>query len=646
MKRYNLLLVLPALLASQMVLAQNNHLTLSDNYPAAAEKIKITYNRVGTPLAGKADIGAEVYFIGAKDNPGADVDLKARGGALSGEFTIPDSTRAFFVKVFSGDDVDNNNDKGYIFLIYKDKKPAEGAYGTKGFILASGFGAYKAKIKKDDDAALAAFQKEQELYPASKRTEIYYYQLLAKKKDPRSLALVNEKIASLEKSDKENDQIMASNILYSVKGQAAYDSLKAVISKRFPDGESVRSDVEYAFYKEKYLPKKDSLFKAYISKYPEKPNDQRSFYDYARIQLASLNLKFGDLAKSNVYATQVKNKLNLAGDYNNVAWDWALKGEKLGEAEKLSKQSLDIIQDAIKNPVASPYNSVKTQLKNNEGAYDMYADTYAFILYKEKKYDEALKYQKPVYEHNTSNNSETNEHYVLILNALGKYAESKKVIEKAMKAGKGSQILTEELKKAYVGLNGSETGYEKYAAGLIDVSKKLKREELLKQMINKPANAFVLKDLNGNTISLASLKGKTVIVDFWATWCGPCKASFPGMQLAVNKYKGDSNVKFLFVDTWENGDNYADGVKKFIADNKYTFNVLLDEKNTNGRQAKVVSKFLDDSDGIPTKFIIDKDGNIRFKVVGFGGSSDALVEEVSTMIELVKDPQIAQAKSK
>ena len=646
MKRYNLLLVLPMLLASQLLFAQNSNLTLSDNYPSANEKISIAYKAAGTPIAGKTDIGAQVYFIGAKDGPPIDLDLKAQGSTWNGEFTIPDSTRAFFVKVFSGDEVDNNNDKGYIFLIHKDKKPVEGAYGTRGFILASGFGTYMAKIKKDDDAALASFQKEQELYPTSERTEMYYYLLLAKKKDPRSSALVNEKIASLEKSDKEKDQILASNILYSVKGKAAYDSLKAMIMKRFPDGESVRSDAELAFYKEKLLARKDSLFKAYISKYPEKPNDQRSFYDYARIQLTSLYLKSGDVAKSNEYVAQVKNKLNLAGDYNNVAWQWALKGEKLDEAEKLSRQSLDIIQDAIKKPVASPYNSVKTQLKNNEGAYDMYADTYAFILYKEKKYEEALKYQQPVYKHNTSNNSETNEHYVLILNALGKYAESKTVIEKAMKAGKGSQILTDELKKAYVGLNGNETGYDQYAAGLTDISKKLKREELMKQMINKPANAFTLKDLEGNTVSLAALKGKTIIVDFWATWCGPCKASFPGMQLAVNKYKDDPTVKFLFVDTWEHDANYIDGVKKFITDNKYTFNVLLDEKNADGKQAKVVSKFLDDSDGIPTKFIIDKEGNIKFKVVGFGGSTDALVEEVSAMIDLTKEPQTAQAKSK
>jgi AhpC/TSA family. len=114
------------------------------------------------------------------------------------------------------------------------------------------------------------------------------------------------------------------------------------------------------------------------------------------------------------------------------------------------------------------------------------------------------------------------------------------------------------------------------------------------------------------------------------------------MQIAVNKYKNNPNVKFLFVDTWETAADYVTGVKKFISDNKYTFHVLIDDKLETGRQAKVVSAY--GVTGIPTKFVIDKNGHIRFKYVGYSGSSDRVADEVSNMLELTANagsPKVA-----
>lgn len=107
------------------------------------------------------------------------------------------------------------------------------------------------------------------------------------------------------------------------------------------------------------------------------------------------------------------------------------------------------------------------------------------------------------------------------------------------------------------------------------------------------------------------------------------------MQAAVNKFKDDSSVVFLFIHTWETDADPVKSASDYLRSNKYTFNLLMDLKDPETKTNKAAAGYK--LQGIPAKFVIDKNGMIRFRSLGGSSSgNDAFVEEMSGMIDLAK----------
>ena len=166
------------------------------------------------------------------------------------------------------------------------------------------------------------------------------------------------------------------------------------------------------------------------------------------------------------------------------------------------------------------------------------------------------------------------------------------------------------------------------------------QEEIKENIVKLPIELFAMKDLDGNTVDLSRMKGKILVLDFWATWCAPCKASFPGMQMAVDKYADDENVEFFFIATMETNPDYKVEIRKFLKSKGFNMNVLLDNTAQGAKSNDVVySRYCKDFhfSGIPQKLIVDGDGYLRYRSTGYHGSPSALVDEISFVIEYLKN---------
>jgi peroxiredoxin len=121
--------------------------------------------------------------------------------------------------------------------------------------------------------------------------------------------------------------------------------------------------------------------------------------------------------------------------------------------------------------------------------------------------------------------------------------------------------------------------------------------------VGKPAPDFDTVDLKGDIWSLSRLKGKVVFVNFWATWCSPCREEMPSMQRLYVKLPKD---KFEMIALFNSDKEPA--VKKFVSQLGLTFPILSDEFNFAGPKYGIT--------GLPETFIVDKQGVIREKFIG------------------------------
>jgi thiol-disulfide isomerase/thioredoxin len=186
---------------------------------------------------------------------------------------------------------------------------------------------------------------------------------------------------------------------------------------------------------------------------------------------------------------------------------------------------------------------------------------------------------------------------------------------------------------ALAGCSSAGSGGEGVGGGAADVTKDSGEKvtvELLKEAPVLPA--FTVTDLDGKKMSSADWKGKVVLVNFWATWCGPCRAEIPDLVALQEKYRDHVIVIGISED-----EGPVDVVRKFASDYKVNYPVAM----TNPEIEKLFPGII----ALPTTFVLDKDGKVAQKHVGLlhARETEATARllaglEVNADVKRVEDP--------
>ncbi len=189
-------------------------------------------------------------------------------------------------------------------------------------------------------------------------------------------------------------------------------------------------------------------------------------------------------------------------------------------------------------------------------------------------------------------------------------------------AAGGKDELSDDTQRLWKELGGTDQGWRAYLARIDSRAKPESAEVATWDTKNTELAEFDLTDLEGRKWSAADLKGKVAFINFWATWCGPCRLELPYVQKLREQLKDRKDVLVLTL----NIDEEVGVVEPFVKENKYKFPVLLGQAYADSQGVN----------SIPRNWVISSNGKIVFEGIGFGNDGEEWMKKAAEVIEKVK----------
>lgn len=615
--------VLAIILTAVQGFAQNRPVIISPEKPEPGDKVTITYHPHHKASAIPADneqLWLVLDFAPFLYHLPDEIEMKREGTSWTTSFELSEEFKfaSFYFK--SGETTDKGpNNHQYKLLAYDDGDPVEGAYLYETYSLKNRYPDKSSEELEEMKADL--YQKELKLHPDHFTAKIRFYAHKLKQDEADSAkikktvySLIDEKLASSPKTypvlsdirtayraigEKEKGEQVQEEIIeqYPESDIAMYDMYKKASDEEDPDKRAeiyltyANADYDRSFINVYYTNRAyNKLFEYYAGK---------GEIDKMK-KMAELQLQMDHPIKSNTYSNLAKTVAEKTDQYD-LALSYAQKALDLTDEEPTSTA-------LTTKGVVVRYVTDERRQKSLESRKGTILATLGFIHTQMGNYDQAEKYLTDARDLNSS--SKTMQYLGELYEVTDRPRKAFEIYWDILLKEPTDDEMREKLRKSYIAYNGSDSGFEQKTEKLNKVWREKMINKFNEEQLDKEAPSLDhITDLEGNPIDTESLNNKVVVIDFWATWCGPCLKAFPYLQKIYEAYENHPEVAFIVLNSgWS---NTVKDARKWVKENDYTFPVYFDESS------KVTEAF--EVRGIPTTYFLGKDGKIRFKKVGYDG---------------------------